>query len=139
MPSRRVTAAARCSSRLGRLAFAIRDASRWVRGGGGAGPRRLASASRRFGVGRPLPPTRTVSGGSCAGLASGSGERRRNLTSFSLRATTPRTCTWWGWYPRRPGSVTWAVVHVVVVVDAFGPELAADAAAEAVAAGWRAA
>ncbi len=32
-----------------------------------------------------------------------------------------------------------AAVRIVVVVDAFGPELAAEAAAEAVAAGWRAA
>ena len=38
-----------------------------MRGGGGAGPRRFVSASRRFGVGRPLPPTRTVSAGPAVG------------------------------------------------------------------------
>src|SRR6185503_3280464 len=103
------------------------DASRWVRGGGGAGPRRLASASRRLGVGRPLPPTRTVSGGACAGAGSASGsERRRNLTHSAYGRQH-------GERARGGGSLrdSFALVHIAVVVDAFGPGLDAEAAAAA--------
>ena len=134
MPSRRAAAAARWSSRLGRLAFASLDASRWVRGGGGAGPRRLASASRRLGVGRPFrPPARC--------RAAPAQERAR---ARRYGAGTSHTSAYGRRHRERArggGSLrdSFGLVHIAVVVDAFGPGLDAEAAAAAVAAGWHAA
>src|SRR3954453_2332955 len=99
MPARRSAAARRRWSRstpgpLVALAYLV--ASRWVRGGGGVGPRRLPWASRRFGGGRPFASVRLRGAGTSASSAAGRSpptvvgvERRRNLTDVTLRQAGP--------------------------------------------------
>src|SRR3954453_14365354 len=95
MPARRSAAARRRWSRstpgpLVALAYLV--ASRWVRGGGGVGPRRLPWASRRLGVGRPLASGRLRAAWTATSSTAGWSpptvvgvERRRNLTGVTLR------------------------------------------------------
>src|SRR4051794_29492966 len=132
----------RSTSLSGRFAFASLAASRCVRGGGAAGPRRRPSASRRLGVGRPLPAappaTRTSSGaGAVAALAGGGGERRSRLTDHSVTGLVARPGT--NRSPSGHGSrarTTLRAMRGVIAPDALRA-LHATGVAEAVVTGWR--